>query len=95
MPAKAEWIIQRCAADLTSRSHQKGNRRGTLVVPDDSGSIIQRGTADATSASLRSADLTSGSLQGVHLINPSLRLLGLILGSNHRVCLDVVSSSWY
>jgi len=40
-------------------------------------------------------DPTSGSLQGVHLINPSLRLLGLILGSNHRVCLDVVSSSWY
>jgi hypothetical protein len=86
MPTKAEWIIQRCAADLTSRSLQKGNRRGTLVVPDDSGSIIQRGTADltsrslqadATSASLQGTDLTNGSVQGAvcGLIAPSLRAL--------------------
>jgi hypothetical protein len=52
-PAEAEWIVQSCAADLTSRSLQKKGRRGTLVVPAKSQWIIQRCAPDARSASLR------------------------------------------
>jgi len=86
VPAKAEWIIQRCAADLTSGSLQKGNRRGVPVTPAEMRWIIKRNSADLTSrslqadatrASLRGTDLTSGSVQGVvcGLIAPSLRAL--------------------
>jgi len=41
-------------------------RRDMLVTPDESEWIIQRGAADATSASLRAKDPTSGSLQWTH-----------------------------
>jgi len=63
MPAEAEWIIQRHVADptsgslqeadATSTSLQKGNRRGTLVVPAEMGWIIKRDATDLTSRSLR------------------------------------------
>jgi len=33
-PAKAEWIIKRCAADLTSRSLQTAPTSGALREPD-------------------------------------------------------------
>jgi len=63
MPVEVEWIIQRCAADATSASLRRANRRGMLVMPVEVEWIIKRGAADATSASLRRADLTSRSLQ--------------------------------
>jgi hypothetical protein len=50
MPDEAGWIIQRGAADLTSRSLRTGW-------------MIERCAADATSASLREADATSGSVR--------------------------------
>jgi uncharacterized protein YjbI with pentapeptide repeats len=43
-------------------------RRGMLVVPDDSGSIIQRGTADLTSGSLQ-----KGNRRGVPVTPAEMR----------------------
>jgi hypothetical protein len=39
------------------------NRRGTLVVPAETGWVVKRCAADPTSGSLRGADATSGSLR--------------------------------
>jgi len=61
MPAEAEWIIQRWAADPTSGSLQGEIRRGTFIVPTDVEWIVKRDTTDPTSGSLREADPTSGS----------------------------------
>jgi hypothetical protein len=51
MPAEAEWIIQRWAADPTSGSLQGEIRRGTFIVPTDVEWIVKRDTTDPTSGS--------------------------------------------